>query len=46
VLTMSVTYNVSLSLVSGDGLRGVRIGFLVISFLDQVHLCIHEQLWL
>jgi hypothetical protein len=30
VLTISVTYNVNLSLVSGDGLRGVRIGFLVI----------------
>jgi hypothetical protein len=30
VLTMSVTYSVSLSLVSGDGFLGLGIGFLVI----------------
>jgi len=42
VLTMSVTYSVSLSLVSGDGFLGLGIGFLVISSLAQVHLCIRE----
>jgi hypothetical protein len=31
-----------LSLVSGDGFLGLGIGFLVISSLAQVHLCIHE----
>jgi len=43
VLTISVTYSVSLSLVSIDTFfTGLGIGFLVISSLAQVHLCIHE----
>jgi len=42
VLTMRVTHSVSLSLVSGAGFLGLGIGFLVISFLAQVHLCTRE----
>ena len=45
VLTISVTYSVSLSLVSGDGFLGLGIGFLVISFPVQVRPCSHEQLY-
>ena len=43
LLTMSVTHSVSLSLVSGAGFLGLGIGFLVISFLAQVHPCIHVR---
>ena len=40
VLTMRVTYNVSLSLVSGDGfLTGLGIGFLVIRICQSVLCC-------
>ena len=40
VLTMSVTYNVSLSLVSGVGfLTGLGIGFLVIRICQNVLCC-------
>jgi len=40
VLTMSVTYSVSLSLVSGDGfLTGLGIGFLVIRICQSVLCC-------
>lgn len=43
MLTMSVTQMVSLSLVSSGGFfTGLGMGFLVISFLAQVHPCIHE----
>jgi len=40
VLTMSVTYSVSLSLVSGDGFfTGLGIGFLVIRICQNVVYC-------
>ena len=43
LLTINVTHNVSLSLVSIDTFfTGLGIGFLVISFLAQVRPCTHE----
>ena len=43
-LTINVTHSVSLSFVSIAGLRGVRTGFLIISFLAQVHPYTRELL--